>query len=176
MSNDSVLSTERLVLRRFRLDDAPFVLALVNEPGWLRFIGDRGVRTLDDARRYLQTGPLELYARFGFGLYLIERRADGACLGMCGLLRRDTLDAPDIGFALQAQHAGQGYAFEAASATLQHARDLGIDRLLAITTPDNSASQALLAKLGFQFEREITLAETLHLFAVELGVSAMEDT
>jgi len=176
LNNDPVLSTERLVLRHLDFDDAPFVLELVNEPGWLQYIGDKGVRSLDDAKRYLQTGPLSSYERFGFGLYKIERREDHVSLGMCGLLKRDALEHPDIGFALRAEHAGRGYALEAASATLQHAKALGMDRLLAITTPKNHASQKLLRKLGFRFDKEITMgAEPLHLFALSLDAHAMED-
>jgi ribosomal-protein-alanine N-acetyltransferase len=167
-----VIQTERLGLRRFDLDDAPFILDLVNEPDWLRFIGDKGVSSLGDAQRYLQAGPLEMYARLGFGLYLVERRADGLPIGMCGLVKRETLECVDIGFAFLARYRRQGFALEAAKATLAHARDLGLQRLMAITTRDNVASKKLLGKLGMTFDREIATAldaELLHLFTMDLN-------
>jgi RimJ/RimL family protein N-acetyltransferase len=177
LSTPFVLSTERLILRRFVLDDAPFVIALLNEPGWLEYIGDKGVHTIEDAHRYLQAGPLKMYEQFGFGLYLVARKSDATPIGMCGLIKRDTLDHVDIGFALLASVAGQGFAYEAASAVVQLARSLRLPRLLAITTPTNRSSQKLLGKLGLQFEREIRMrpdAELLHLFAIELNAPSRE--
>jgi RimJ/RimL family protein N-acetyltransferase len=100
--------TERLELVHLTLEDAPFILELVNDPAWLRFIGDRGVRTLAQAEAYLQDGPLASYATHGFGLYLVRRKSDGAPLGMCGLLKRPSLPQPDIGFAYLPQFTGQG--------------------------------------------------------------------
>jgi ribosomal-protein-alanine N-acetyltransferase len=160
------LATRRLVLRRFVEDDAPFVRSLVNEPSWVRFIGDRGVRTVDDARAYLTNGPIAMYARHGFGLYLVALE-DGTPIGMCGILKRDTLEDVDIGFALLPAYWGQGYAREAAEAVLVHAhQDFGLTRIVAITSLDNDPSIALLGKLGFQFERTIVLSgEELKLFA-----------
>ena len=169
---NTVLTTERLALRRFELDDAPFVIELVNEPGWLQYIGDKGVHTIEDAHRYLRTGPLESYSKHGFGLYLVERKADGVPIGTCGLLKRDTLDHADIGFAFLARAARQGYAHEAATAVVGHARSLGLPKLLAITTPTNRASQNVLGKVGLRFDKEITMpagTEVLHLFVVELN-------
>jgi RimJ/RimL family protein N-acetyltransferase len=150
---DPIAETERLRLRPFRESDAPLILELLNDPGWLRFIGDRNVRSLEDARGYLRKLD-EAYARHGFGLYRVERASDGEPLGMCGLVKRDTLDDPDLGFAFLARHRGSGYAEEAARATLRHAaRDLGLGRLAAVATPDNERSARLLAKLGFARER-----------------------
>ena len=166
-----VIRTERLALRRFVLADAPFILELLNEPGWLRFIGDKGVRSLIDARRYLEQGPLDMYARLGFGMYLVERRNDAIPVGMCGLIKRDALEDVDIGFAFLERHTRCGYAREAATAVIEHARELGLKRLLAITTQDNHASQRLLAKVGLQFAREITMpndTEVLRLFSMNL--------
>lgn len=157
---------------RFELTDAPFIVELLNEPGWLRFIGDKGVHSIADAERYLRTGPLDQYARLGFGLYLIERQSDGAPIGACGLIKRDTLECPDIGFALLARVAGQGFAHEAAAAVLDHAKQLGMTRLMAITTPDNERSQQLLSKLGMRFDRAIRVPSDdtlLHLFVTELA-------
>lgn len=154
---NTVLTTERLTLRHLQLDDAPFVMELVNEPGWLQHIGDKGVRTIEDAHRYLRTGPLDSYAKNGFGLYLVERKADGMPIGMCGLVKRDTLEHADIGFAFLARAGRQGYAHEAATAVVGYARALGLPKLLAITTPTNAASQTVLGKVGLRFDREITL-------------------
>ncbi len=152
----AMLSTPRLTIRHLTLADAGFMLRLLNEPSWLRFIGDRGVHTLEDAERYLQQGALENYARLGFGFCAVDLRASGATVGMCGLTQRDYLDSPDIGFAFLPEHAGQGLAFEAASAVMQDAREtLGLRRILATTRLDNQASQKLLLKLGLQFERII---------------------
>lgn len=156
----AVLETKRLSLHRFTLDDAPFVLELLGDPDFLRFIGDKGVRTVDDARDYLTEGPLRSYARFGFGLLRVARRDDGVPLGMCGLLRRDALADVDIGFAFLPAHRGQGYALEAASAVLDHGRAvLRIPRIVAIASPDNARSARLLAKLGLEFDRLVTLSE-----------------
>lgn len=150
------LASARLRLRRLTEADAPFVLDLVNQPAWLRFIGDRGVRTLDDARAYILAGPLASYARHGSGLLVVETRADGAAIGLCGLVWRDWLPAPDLGFALLPRWWRQGYAHEAAAATLAHAHgDLGLGRVLAVTSPDNDASIALLGRLGFGFVRAL---------------------
>ena len=154
--SQTVLETDRLRLRQFRPDDAAFVLELLNEPSWLRFIGDRGVRTLDDARAYIENGPRAMFARHGFSLLLVERKADGAALGMCGLIQRDSLDAPDIGYAFLPRFWGQGYAREAAAAVLAYAHDtLGLPRILAITDPDNATSIKLLESLGMRFVETI---------------------
>lgn len=164
----TVLETARLTLRRLSQEDAPFIFRLVNEPSWLKYIGDKGVRSLDDARRYLQEGPLDMYARCGFGLYLVVRKRDAAPIGVCGLIKRDALAEPDIGFAFTPENWGAGYAVEAAGATLAYGRDvLGMKRILAITSLDNAASIRLLEKIGMQFERVIELkpGDPVRLFA-----------
>ena len=154
------LETERLVLRRLSRGDAPFLLELLNEPSFLRYIGDKGVRTEADARRYVETGPLASYERFGFGLLRVELKESGEPIGMCGLLKRDALPDVDVGFAFLSRFWSKGYAFESASAVLAHARDaLGLRRVLAITSPDNVASIRLLGKLGFRFERMARVPE-----------------
>jgi len=146
----AVIETDRLRLRRFTLDDAPFVLALVNDPSFKQFIGDKGVRTEDDARAYLQSGPLASYAQFGFGLFLVERKSDGAHVGMCGLLKRPTLEDVDVGYAFLPAFWHQGYAREAVAATLAYGtRAFGLTRIVAITTPENAASIRVLIDLGF---------------------------
>lgn len=154
-----IAETERLTLRRLTVDDAEFVFALLNEPSWLRFIGDKGVRTLEDARAYIENGPVAMYQRFGFGLYVTERRTDGVPMGMCGLIKRDGLDDVDIGFAFLPAYWGRGYAFEAATAVMDYGRTvIGLTRIVAITAPDNESSARLLEKLGLRFDRMVRLS------------------
>ena len=143
------LETSRLRLRPLETEDAPFLLELLNEPGWLRFIGDRGVRDLEAARAYIEKGPRAMYARLGFGLYCVETRHQGAAVGLCGLLKRDQLEYVDLGFAFLERHQGFGYAREAAAASLGQARALGLAEVAAITSPDNMRSIRLLEGLGF---------------------------
>jgi ribosomal-protein-alanine N-acetyltransferase len=163
------LFTERLELREFSADDADFVLRLLNEPSFLRYIGDRGVRTSEDARRYIADGPVAGYARHGHGLLRVLRKSDGAGIGMCGVLKRDTLPDPDIGFSFLPQYWSQGYALEAARAVMAHARGvLGLERILAITTQDNESSMRLLGRLGFRSDGMIAMGdEELCLFVSE---------
>ena len=149
----NVLSTERLVLRHLDESDASFIVELMNDPDWLRFIGDRGVRTLDDARGYIATGPGAMYARYGFGLYAVERRDEPGPIGICGLVRRDWLEDADLGFAFLPRFRRAGYAREAAAATLEHAAALGRKRVLAIVSPENEVSVRLLTTLGMTFQR-----------------------
>ena len=154
----TVLETERLVLRHLDAGDAAFIMELVNDPGWLRFIGDRNVRTPEDARAYIENKVAAAYPRHGFGMYLVERREDGAPTGICGLVKRDTLEDADVGFAFLPRFRGMGYAREAAAATLEHARrDFGMARVVAIVTPGNDASARLLKKLGMRFEGLVRL-------------------
>ena len=163
-----VIRTERLVLRELDLDDAAFILELLNEPAFLRFIGDKGVRTLDGARDYMRKGPIDSYGRHGFGLYaacLLE----GTPIGICGLVKRGGLTDADVGFAFLSRHCAKGYAAESASAVLVHARRvLRMPRIVAITAPENRGSIAVLEKIGLQFEGMIrleNLGPELKLFA-----------
>lgn len=154
----TVLETRRLVLRRLGEADASFMMGLMNEPAWLRFIGDRGIRTLDDARAWIRGGPMASYELRGFGLYLAELKDGMTPIGICGLVKRDGLDHADLGFALLPAFWSQGYAVEAASAVMDYARGtLGLDRVLAITSPDNEASVRVLEKVGLRFEGMIQL-------------------
>lgn len=165
-----VLETERLVLRRFTLADAEFVLRLVNEPAWLRYIGDKHVRSLEDARNYLRTGPLDMYERYGYGMYLVELKDSGVAIGSCGLLKRDILPDPDIGYAFLPEFWGKGYALEAAAAVLQYGhREQRLPRILALTSPDNERSIRILQSCGMHFQRMIEMAEhdEVKLFALE---------
>ena len=151
-----VFETDRLVLRHFEPRDAAMTFELVNDPQWIQFIGERNVRCEEDAWAYLEKGPVRSYGLNGFGLYLVERKSDRAALGMCGLVKRDTLPHEDLGFAFLERHRGHGYALEAAAGTLRYARDvLGLARLLAIATPANVRSGRLLGKLGFVREDSV---------------------
>jgi [ribosomal protein S5]-alanine N-acetyltransferase len=146
-----VLDTQRLTLRKLTYDDAEFILRLLNDPDFIRFIGDKGVRTLEDARGYLRTGPLASYERFGFGLLRVDLRESGEPIGMCGLLKREVLADVDIGFAYFPEHRSRGYAFEAASAVANDAyRTYGLTRLAGVTKPDNLGSMRVLEKLGLR--------------------------
>ena len=164
-----VLTTPRLRLRWYRADDAPSLLELVNDPGWLLHIGQRHVHTLDDARRFIDERLVAAYSRQGFGLWAMERRDSGEVAGMCGLVRRDGLPGIDLGYALLPAHRGKGLVHEAAEACLDHAhRALGQTRVLAITSPDNAASARVLLKLGFAMQGRTTLpgeAEPSDLYA-----------
>ena len=149
-----VVETERLILRRFQLDDAPFILTLLNEPSFLQYIGDKKVRTLEDAREYLSNGPIASYERNGFGLNLVELKDPHASIGMCGLLKREELPEPDIGFAFLPDFWSKGFAYEAAAAVMNDARErLKLRRILAIVNPDNYASIKLLHRLAISFEQ-----------------------
>lgn len=155
-SGDIVVQTARLELRRFTLDDAQMILRLLNDPGFVRQIAEKGVRDQDGARSYLREGPLASYARYGFGLWRISLRGQGTPIGMAGLLQRDYLPAPDLGYALLADYAGHGYAREAAAAALAFARDrLKSSRVLAIVKPANARSIHLLQALGFAAQGHI---------------------
>jgi RimJ/RimL family protein N-acetyltransferase len=154
----TILETERLRLRRLDAGDAPFILRLLNEPSFIQFIGDKGVRTLDDARAYI-SGQIASYERFGLGLYLTARKDDGVPIGMCGLVKRDVLDDVDIGFAFVPEFWSQGYGLESASAVMAYAATtLGLPRVVAVTNPDNVASIKLVERLGLRFTRMVRLA------------------
>lgn len=149
-----LLTTPHLLLRPFTLEDAAFALRLLNEPSFLQHIGDKQVRTEADAVHYLESGPLASYARHGHGLMAVELKATGKPIGMCGLLKRDNLEHPDLGYAFLPEAWGRGYGLEAAQAILHQAQR---DRVLAIVSPANEASIKLLGKLGFIFEKNEAL-------------------
>lgn len=151
--------TARLTFSELSDDDAPFVLRLLNEPSFVANIRDSGVRTEEDARAYVANGPAASYAAHGFGLWRVDERAGGTSVGMCGVLRRDGLDDPDLGFAFLAEAQGRGYATEAGAATLAHARDaLKLGRIVAIAAPHNAGSARVLEKLGFHDRGAIEIA------------------
>jgi RimJ/RimL family protein N-acetyltransferase len=158
-----IVTTERLVMRPYEIADAPHVLELVNEPAFIANIRDSGVRTLADAEGYIERGPLAMYDRHGLGVWRVEARATGEVVGMCGLLRRDTLPDPDLGFAFVERARGQGFATEAGRATLDWAaKEKAIDQVLAITALHNAASGAVLEKLGFRAQHVETLPGADH--------------
>lgn len=163
-----VIRTERLVLRWLCTRDAEFICELVNDSDWLRYIGDRGIRTIEDARDYLLRGPIAMYSQFGFGLYRVELRESGVPVGICGLIQRDGLEDVDVGFAVLPQFRSRGYAYEAAAAALAYGhRDLGLSRIVAVVSPDNAGSIRILRKLGMDLEQAVQLtpgAAELHLF------------
>jgi RimJ/RimL family protein N-acetyltransferase len=149
-----ILETERLRLREFDLSDTAFIIRLVNSPGWIEFIGDRNIRTDEQARHYLECGAIKSYRENGFGLSMVEKKADSIAIGMCGILKRDTLDNPDIGFAFLPEFTGQGYASEIVKATLNYAlHDLKLPKVLAITKNNNARSIKLLERIGLTFDK-----------------------
>lgn len=151
---ETVLETERLILRHLDIGDAAFIVSLLNEPAFLQYIGDRQVRSIDDAVGYILKGPAASYRRHGFGLDLVQLKSDGSKIGICGLIQRDYLPHPDIGYAFQEKYWFKGYGVEAASGVLQHARlVLGLPRILAITAEENVASIRVLEKIGLGFEK-----------------------
>ncbi len=163
-----ILETERLTLRLQTTDDADFILELLNDPSWLQFIGDRGVRTVEDACAYIFDGPIRMYEQFGFCLYLVERKEDQIPIGICGLVKRDSLEDVDLGFAFLPKYWAKGYAYEAASAVMAYGiNTLELNRIVAITSQDNHASAKLLEKIGLQYEGLVQLSndpEELKLF------------
>ena len=161
-----VLETERLNLRWFHIKDAPFILELVNDPAWIQFIGDKRVQNLEDAKKYIVNGPVDMYNKIGFGLYLVERKEDLTPIGMCGLIKRDSLEDVDIVFAFLEKFRSKGYGYESASAVIEYGvQKLGMKRIVAITSIDNVNSGKLLEKVGLRFEEIISgSGEDLKLF------------
>jgi len=163
-----ILETDRLILREFDTNDAAFILILLNNPTWLQYIGDRNIKTMDDARNYLLNGPMKSYEVNGFGLSMVEIKEDKTPIGMCGLIKRETLEHADIGFALLPEYAGKGYGYEIANATMAYAKNkLKLEKIVAITSTDNEYSIKLLNKIGLNFEKMIRFdpTEDLMLFS-----------
>ena len=156
----TVLETERLLLRYLSSEDAEFILELLNEPSFIRNIGDRGVRTIEDANSYIVNGPVASYAKNGFGLCLVKLKETNESIGMCGLIRRDTLEDVDIGYAFLPKFWSKGYAVESAQAVKEYAKNvIGLDRIVAITDPENEGSIRVLEKIGLKFEKMVKLSE-----------------
>lgn len=147
-----ILETKRLVLREFTTDDTKFIVELLNSPGWLKYIGDRNVKSEEHAVNYLMNGPMKSYEMNGFGLSLVELKSDKTPIGMCGLIKRENLEYPDIGFAFLPEFMGKGYAFEIANATMIFAKEeLKFDKIVAITVSYNKNSIRLLEKIGLKY-------------------------
>jgi RimJ/RimL family protein N-acetyltransferase len=167
-----VIETERLRLRRLTPEDAPFIQVLLNEPTFVRYVGDRGIRTVEDAEAFIRNVPMRLYETYGFGHFLSERKSDGTPMGICGLIKRDTLEDVDIGFSLMPEFWSKGYAYEAAAATVEYAKTTaGLPRLVAIVNPDNAASIRLIGRLGLHFERNLVMPDghTVEVHAIDFG-------
>lgn len=166
------LETERLILRPITEEDAEFILELLNDPSFIQNIGDRQVRTLDGAKTYISNTAIASYNKNGFGLLLVELKETGEAMGMCGLIRRNTLSDVDIGYAFLPRYWSKGYALESARAVKEKAQEaFGLKRLVAIVDPNNTSSIRLLEKLGMEFEKMVKLAEDdieLKLYAVDL--------
>jgi RimJ/RimL family protein N-acetyltransferase len=166
-----LFETERLQLRQFNLEDTAFIIELLNSPGWLKFIGDRNVKTMEDAKNYLVNGPMKSYGENGYGLSMVETKTGNVPVGMCGILKRGNLEFPDIGFAFLPAYHGLGYAQEIATETMHYAmNELKIQKVAAITVPDNKRSIRLLEKIGLHFDRLITLpgsSQELMLFSTK---------
>lgn len=167
-----ILETDRLILRQFSTEDAEFILELVNEPSFIQNIGDRGVRTLEDARSYILRVAITSYEKNGFGLYLVLLKESDESIGMCGLIKRDGLEDVDIGYAFLPRYWSKGYAMEAARAVKDYARDvIGLKRLVAITDPENEDSIRILEKIGLKYEKMVRLSADdieLKLFATDI--------
>lgn len=156
----TILETQRLILRELSTEDAEFILELLNEPSFIRNIGDRGVRTIDGANSYILNGPVASYAKNGFGLYLVKLRETDESIGMCGLIKRDTLQDVDIGYAFLPRFWSKGYAVESALAVKEYAKNvIGLNRIVAIVDPENEGSIRVLEKIGLQFEKMVRLSE-----------------
>lgn len=168
MSRTVVLETPRLILRRLTLDDAQFMVTLLNDPSFFANIGDKGIRTIEQARQFLLDSHLASYESNGYGHYLVEVKESGESIGTCGLIDRKALGEIDIGFAYLPVAWGKGYATEAAAAVMGYARgELGLGKIVAIVAPHNVASIRVLEKLGLRYARPVQLAvggETIHLY------------
>lgn len=154
-----ILKTGRLVLTEFTIKDASFFFELVNDPAWIQFIGDRNVKTIQDAEKYLRNKIIPSYHKNSFGFYLVSTKKDNTSIGMSGLINRDGLEHIDVGYAFLPKYWGKGYAFEATKAVLDYAKDvLNINPIVAITDIDNIKSIQLLERLGLQFDKIIQIS------------------
>jgi RimJ/RimL family protein N-acetyltransferase len=148
------IATERLQLRWLTLEDADLMLEVWNDPAFVRNVGDRGIRTREEAQAAMQDGALQLYKTCGYGPYRVAIKDNDVGIGIVGLFRRDGLDIPDIGYSVLPQHCGKGFAYEASCAVLDYARnELELEQICAIISPDNKVSIGLIKKLGLVFER-----------------------
>lgn len=168
----NIIETERLYLSRVTVDNASFLVDLLNEPSFLQYIGDKGVRATEEAVKYIKTEFLDSYAQRGFGLLLVKIKHNNTPIGICGIKKRNSLELPEIGYAFLSKFRSKGYATESARAVIDYARNgLGLKRVVAITSPENEASVRVLEKIGFQFEKMIDLPDfesKIKLFTADL--------
>lgn len=151
-----LLETDRLILRYLTEDDAEFFMALANTPSWLKYIGDRNIKTIEASKKYIRDGSIKSYEERGFGFYMVELKKNNECLGVCGLIKRDTLEDVDIGFAFMPEYEGKGYGYESASAVLHYAKNnLKMSRIIAITVPENERSIVLIKKIGLTYDKMV---------------------
>lgn len=166
-----IAETAQLIIREFTTGDTSFIIELVNTPSWIRYIGERNIKTDEDALAYLEKGPMKSYAENGFGLYCVELKLVNVPIGMCGLIKRATLEDVDVGFAFLPAYEGKGYAYESTEAVLSYAQKIKLKRIVAITLPGNEKSIKLLRKVNMHFEKMIQFpneAEELMLFSINL--------
>ena len=155
-----ILKTKRLYLRRLIRDDAEFILQLLNEPSWLEFIGNKNVDNLNDAKKYIELAPMNMYERYGFGLFLVCALETSVPMGLCGLIKRDNFDDADLGYALLPEFWNKGFALEAVESVLKYAKNTHhLSRILALSKSSNAPSIKLLNKVGFEFDRDLKLIE-----------------
>lgn len=171
--NPPLIITDRLLIRKFNLDDADFIYQLLNSDTWIKYIGNRNIKNIEDARNYIVNSPLYFYQKFGFGPYLVALKDTLEPIGMCSLIKRDTLEEVDLGFAFKDSSIGKGYAYEASKAVIEFSeKTLALKKLVAITLPDNTASITLLEKLDFRYQKRIQFTnetEELMLFLLTLN-------
>lgn len=168
MTNSNIIETERLELRKLSLEDSNFIFELLNDPDWIKYIGNRNINNDEDAQNYISNRLLKGYEQYGFGFYLVKEKDSNSSIGLCGLIKRDFLEKVDLGFAFLPKYREKGYAYESASAIMKYAKEnFGLNTLLAITSLNNTNSINLLEKLGFKFEKTIKMPnenEELNLF------------
>lgn len=168
-----LITTDRLLIRKFNLDDAGFIFILLNSETWIKYIGNRNIKNLEDAKNYIVNSPLYFYQKFGFGPYLVALKDTYEPVGMCSLIKRDTLEEVDLGFAYLDPFIGKGFAYEASKAIIEFSKNtLALKKLVAITLPDNTPSIKLLEKLGFHYQNRIQFPnekEELMLFSLTLN-------
>lgn len=170
----AIIKTKRLLIDHLTKADGGFILELLNTPGWLQFIGDRGIKNIQDAQKYIRDGPAKSYQQYDFGLYCVRLKETNIPIGICGLINREELEDVDIGFAFLPAYIGKGYAKEAALATLEDGMNKhGLNRIVAITNQDNENSIRLLERIGLSFEKLIIIPpgeKELMLFGINRGI------
>ena len=173
------METDRLYLRYLTFEDAPFIIELLNEQSYIRNIGDKKVRTQDDAKKYLMTGPMESYKKNGFGLFCVELKDTRTVIGTCGMLKRNFLKVVDIGYAFLPKFRSMGYAYEVGAGVLAYSKKaFSLSKVAAIVNSDNESSIRLLEKLGFCYKEMVTPPETqktVQLYLADFSIKRKRD-